>query len=347
MSFSPNRLYAQVDSPKITERTDGNTKDIYTLGSKSFNVNPNNIPSYSSKVYDQYIVTSSITSPTLIDGAYCPYNYYIYFSNNNILYRYSIPDIVVTSIASTTYNIYGVCYAPSSNRIFYTWGNPLSQSAPKGINSLKCDTGSITSITSLTDPPGKCAYIPKTNKIYMADTGKWNWIEAIDATTLVIDSNVASWGTIKEFINCPSLDIAFGIKETGDICSYNSYYSPIGTISSGSSLDAYRMAYCPTTDKIYITSNSGMKIFIADPISYNTIKTISLGSTPQEIAYIPSCNRVMFTMDDNVYAINPSTQTIVGTITGIGSYTRFLVYSPYDDRIYVAVSGAITSFKYW
>ena len=347
MSFSPHRLYGQIDGQKITERCDGNTKEIYNLGSRSFELNPYNIPSYTNKVYEQFLVTSSISCNTLKDAVYCPYNYSIYFSNSNVLYKYSLPDSVISTASVTTYDIYGVCYAPSSNSIFFTWGEPLSQSAPRALYSLKCDTGVITSL-SQTDSPGICSHDPNLNLIYVSDSVSWNWVDIYNATNLSLVGQTSMTRGYRKFIYCPSTTKTVGISPGGDVKIFNNPWTIIGTISAdGYGIDAYRGAYCPSTDKIYFTSSSNREIFITDPISRIVIKTIDLVSAPQEIAYIPSCNRIMFTMGNDVYSINPNTQTIVGTITGVGTSTRFLSYSPYNDRIYVGVTGAITSFKYW
>lgn len=346
MSFSPHRLYGKIEGQKITERSNSSTKDIYFLGSKSFELNPNNIPSYSAKIYDQYIVTSSISISSMNDACYCPFNYNIYFVDSSNTYAYStVTDTLVKTI-SVSSTIGGISYAPSSNILCVPYGNAGNGDA--AIISASSNSIVYTNIY-IERGPLSCDFISAANSFFIG-SGSYayvEWGDSLDAINWGYNNGLSPLKAKTQFVYCPTKNTIYAARlvDSGINELSSSGASQLNYISWTGGDDAYRLAYCPSTDELYITITNG-KIFILDVHSNIIVKTLNGVGGSSIPAYYPTVDRMIVTNGTNCYAVNPQNKTVTQTITGVGT-PSYLIYSPYNDRMYAGGGGILTSFKYW
>ncbi|MBF8250730.1 MAG: 6-phosphogluconolactonase, partial [Deltaproteobacteria bacterium] len=101
----------------------------------------------------------------------------------------------------------------------------------------------------------------------------------------------------------------------------------------------YRLVYCASNDRIYVTmANDGTSTVAVIIPSTNLVETlIEVAGNPENIVYCPSNNRIYTcaSWTNLIAVIDPSTNTVETTITPAGLHNA-MAYSSSNDRIYIA-----------
>jgi hypothetical protein len=95
-------------------------------------------------------------------------------------------------------------------------------------------------------------------------------------------------------------------------------------------LNITRMAYSPTTDKIYIPSLTSSNVRIYDNSNMELLATITGITSVAGCSYIPFLNEVWAAgTSGSITRINVTTNAVIGTIaTGANSINKFIEYTP-------------------
>lgn len=109
------------------------------------------------------------------------------------------------------------------------------------------------------------------------------------------------------------------------------------TVGAGAS----GVAYCPTTDRIYVASNTAGTVAVINPETFAVTSTIVMAAGIGEIAYCPSNDRLYVSnpTSGEVKAIDPATEGVVATI-GVAT-ARAICYCQSNDRVYIAGSAGV------
>ncbi len=155
---------------------------------------------------------------------------------------------------------------------------------------------SVTSTVNINSNPYDLAYVPTENKMFITTKGGTAKVEVLDLTNDSLDTPITT--------NVP------------------------GQIQG--------IIYCPSVDKLYMTSVSSSTVSVIDPSSAAITATINVGNSPTRLVYSPINDRVYVTnsASDNVSVIDPSLNEVVSEIQ-VGVGPRGIEYCPSNNKIYV------------
>ena len=157
-------------------------------------------------------------------------------------------------------------------------------------------TAASVATISVNSNPYDLAYVPTVNKMYVTTKGGTPKIEIIDLTN-------------------------------------NSLSTPISTNITG---QIQGIIYCPSNDRVYVTSVSSSSVLVINPANNTVVGTIGVGNSPARMVYNPVNDRIYVTntASNTVSVIEPSTNTVVSEIS-VNVGPRGIEFCPSNNKIYV------------
>ena len=149
---------------------------------------------------------------------------------------------------------------------------------------------------SVNSNPYDLAYVPTVNKMYVTTKGGSPKIEIIDLTN-------------------------------------NSLSTPISTNITG---QVQGIIYCPSNDRVYVTSVSSSSVLAINPSNNTVVATIGVGNSPVRMVYNPVNDKIYVTnsASNTVSVIDPSTNLVVSEIN-VNVGPRGIEFCPSNNKIYV------------
>jgi YVTN family beta-propeller protein len=116
---------------------------------------------------------------------------------------------------------------------------------------------------------------------------------------------------------------------------------PISVVTGGDFL--YGVAVNADTSRMYVTDETGSKVYVVDLGTSGVIAEIAVGASPLGVAVNAWTNRIYVANDGDgtVTVIDGESNTVIATITvGVAlCYPSFVAVNPYTDRIYVTLAN--------
>jgi hypothetical protein len=149
----------------------------------------------------------------------------------------------------------------------------------------------------------------------------------VAASLMVLPSNFGNKSTTDT--SCPSVSSSSSSTNTS---RSSEILSPLGVFYTGSGSTDF--AFGPGGGTLYIADQNSGTVFETNTTGY-PITNISVGSSPQNIVYVPTLRAFYVTTLNSVVAINASTNKVYQNITA--SYPSSVLYVPDTSQLYVGL----------
>jgi YVTN family beta-propeller protein len=220
---------------------------------------------------------------------------------------------------------------PTTNRIYAADWQRLSMLVLDGA------TGAFTGGTWGFDYPCGVAVNPATNRVYITNRYDNNYV-TLDGNSHTFIGTPQNPGVGEDTCIVATDTAKNRILMAVDNNKFKIINGATGVVSSTVTLDQYGLAAIevnPVTNTIYTLNNSSYTVSAIEGTDLFVLNNINIGGSAESIAVNTASNLVYVQFDNKITVIDGSSNTILTTITGIGSGFSHLAINPSTNRVYV------------
>jgi len=236
------------------------------------------------------VVTTLATSLNPRSICYSPSNDRIYHTAEGATVVRVINPNTNTLVGSITVGSTprGICYCPSNDRLY------VANQGANSVSVINPATDTVLTTISATSVSNDIIYCPTTDRIIYASGG--SVLREIDPTTNTVVTTSSGLGANVEgrMTYCPINNRLYCGGPSGGtgLIVYNPVtHALAATITMGSTA-IEGTAYCPTTNRIYVSPSNGSQVQLVNPLTGSIVANVTGFSSPKALCYVPSTDNV-------------------------------------------------------
>ena len=197
-------------------------------------------------------------------------------------------------------------------------------------------------VTGVTTTPNDPCYAPTVDKIFFPCQGSSNVRTIAQSTNTLVD-NITVGSTPVGCCYVPSVDRVYvannGAAGAGTTVSVinPATASVVTTITVGTGPRLNQSAYCPTSDRLFVTNQTSDNVSVINPNTNTVVATVTVGDTPVYCCYHPPTDRVWVANNvaGTISIIDPATNVVTNTLTTLAAI-NFICWMPTTNQIWVS-----------